>query len=68
MRSEVIVYAVPFLEERHIAKGDVAAAIAWFTEKTGNDARMITPNPKNEKFAGEAPHVVTVNYAHGCLA
>jgi len=68
MRNEVIVYALPFLEERHMARGDVAGAITRFKEKTGKEARLINLNPKNEKFAREAPDGVTVAYVGGCLA
>lgn len=50
-----------------VMKGDIAKALAWYHEKTGLSAVLITLHPRNERFAGEAPGGVEVCYRWGCL-
>ncbi|MCX5999099.1 MAG: hypothetical protein NTU41_05755 [Chloroflexi bacterium] len=51
-----------------VAPGDIAAALTWFKESTGKDARLISLHPKNERCAKECGEGVEVEYVSGCLA
>lgn len=49
-----------------MAPGDVREAINWFKETTGQEAKLIVLNPRNEKYANEAGEDIVVEYSPGC--
>ena len=50
-----------------LAPGDIEDALTWFKETTGQDAKLIVLNAKNERYAKEAGDSVKVEYLGGCL-
>ena len=68
LSGTVTVWAKPIERgDLRLVAGDVEEALAWFEERTGNEAKLIMLNPKNEHLAQEA-NDIKVTYSGGILA
>ena len=64
----IVVWCEPIKRgELKVATGDIAKAMTWFKETTGQDAKLIVLHHKNERYAKEAGETVEVKYLGGCL-
>ena len=66
--SPMVIWCEPMQRgDLKLAPGDIQDALTWFKGTTGQDAKLIILNPKNERYAKAAGDGVKVEYLGGCL-